>query len=509
MNEQINRRNLMIGVGAASLAPSLSDVVPVRPITPEDIDLYQAAAALQARETFWAYRQYINGPDMALGWWQEEVAYHLQEFYEDLIAGKRPVLLLSSPPQHGKTTQVTDFISWISGKAPGKRTMFTSYSDDLGVGVNLALQRIYDGDKYKKCFDLRISGDNVVTQAGRYLRNSSILEYIGQKGSFRNTTVNGQINGLGLDLGVIDDPIKGRKEAQSKTQRDAAWGWLTDDFFGRFSKDAGFIMIMTRWHIDDPAARFIERFPNTKVLAYKAIATKDETYRRAGEALFPEHKPIEFLNIRKQLMTAAGWESVYQQEPIVSGGETFPIEMIDIIPQINRKDVRRSVRYWDKAGTEDGGAYTSGCLMHLMKDGTFCVESIVRGQWKALDREKHIKNTAASDASFCPNLDIWVEQEPGSGGKESVEATIRMLAGYRAHADRVSGKGTKEIRAEPYAAQVQGGNVSIKAADWNRDFLDEHETWPGSKYKDQVDSSAGAFNKLANAGEYDTSLSWV
>lgn len=479
-----------------------------RSLTNEDIDLYMALAALEARQTFWAYRQYLNS-DMLLGWYQEEVAYELQQFYDDLVAGKRPVLLLSTPPQHGKTTTVTDFISWVSGKLPDLRTMFTSYSDDLGVGVNLALQRIYDSEKYKACFETRISGDNVVTQAGRYLRNSSILEYVGHKGSFRNTTVNGQINGLGLDLGIIDDPIKGRKEAQSKTNRDSAWNWLTDDFFGRFSKDAGFIMIMTRWHIDDPAARFIERFPNTKVLKYKAIAVEDEPYRKAGEALFPEHKPLDFLEIRKSLTTQVGWESVYQQEPIVGGGDTFPIDMFVIENVIVRKDIRRSVRYWDKAGTEDGGAYTSGCLMHCMKDGTFLVEDLVRGQWKASEREKMIKQTAKLDAAICPNLEIWIEQEPGSGGKESAENTVKMLAGYNVHADRVSGQGSKEVRAEPYAAQVQQGNVALNGKGlWVRPFMEEHEVWPG-KYKDQVDSAAGAFNKLVLGDGYDTSLNWV
>jgi phage terminase large subunit-like protein len=57
---------------------------------------------------------------------------------------------------------------------------------------------------------------------------------------------------------------------------------------------------------------------------------------------------------------------------------------------------------------------------------------------------------------------------------------------------------------------VQAGNVMLKAASWNRDFLDEHETFPGGKRKDIVDAAAGAFNKLAApALGYDTSLAWI
>ena len=74
-------------------------------------------------------------------------------------------------------------------------------------------------------------------------------------------------------------------------------------------------------------------------------------------------------------------------------------------------------------------------------------------------RPRSSRETAQSDAAFCSNYAVWIEQEPGSGGKESVENTIRMLRGYRAYADKVTGN--KELRAEPYAAQVQGGDVRL------------------------------------------------
>jgi len=109
---------------------------------------------------------------------------------------------------------------------------------------------------------------------------------------------------------------------------------------------------------------------------------------------------------------------------------------------------------------------------------------------------------------FGLNIEIHVEQEPGSGGKESAERTIQNLRGYSAYADRVTGD--KETRAEPYAAQVQVGNVDLLRGPWNQDFVDEHETFPTGKYKDQVDAAAGAFSKLIITGSsYDDSYGWV
>jgi predicted phage terminase large subunit-like protein len=82
-----------------------------------------------------------------------------------------------------------------------------------------------------------------------------------------------------------------------------------------------------------------------------------------------------------------------------------------------------------------------------------------------------------------------------------------MLAGFKVRADRVTGN--KVDRAQPYAAQVQGGNVFLLPGEWNRAFLDEHETFPAGKFKDQVDAAAGAFSKLTTGSTYDTSMKWV
>jgi predicted phage terminase large subunit-like protein len=466
-----------------------------RALTQSDLALIEAEACVEAQESLWAYRQHIN-PFMKRGWWQREVANQLQKFFEDFKQGKRPKLLLQSPPQHGKSISVVDFVSWVAGHDPSNKVIYSSFSDRLGIRANLRLQRTYDSERYKKVFpNTKISAENIVTQSGRWLRNREIIEYCDTEGYFRNTTVNGTINGEGLDIGVIDDAIKGRAEASSKTVRDKTWDWLTDDFGARFSDHAALLMITTRWHVDDPAGRMIERYPDLRVLRYPALAEHDEPHRRKGEPLFPEFKSLTFLLARKGEMTQAGWESVYQQSPIIVGGGSFPIDKFTIIPQCpSRNEVKRSVRYWDKAGSKGTGAFTVGVLMHMLNDGRFVISNVKREQLGAFEREKLIKNTAETDNSDGWVVDTFTEQEPGSGGKESAERTIVNLAGFNAYKDRV--RGNKELRAEPYAAQVQAGNVFLVAGKWNDDFVDEHETFPSGKYKDQVDAAGGAFAKL-------------
>jgi predicted phage terminase large subunit-like protein len=211
---------------------------------------------------------------------------------------------------------------------------------------------------------------------------------------------------------------------------------------------------------------------------------------------------LEFLLERKRALSQASWESEYQQNPIIVGGGIFPIDKLQVLPFWDRKDIKRSVRYWDKAATaSDDAAYTAGVLMHSMHDGRFVIEHVVRGQWSALEREQKIKYWAEQDRKAIKgSYEIGVEQEPGSGGKESAETTIRMLAGYRVYADKVTG--LKEVRAQPFAAQVQGGNVWLVAGAWHDAYRDELETFPSGKWKDQVDASTGAFTRLTNGPQY-------
>lgn len=455
-----------------------------------DLDLIEQSMILQARRSFWAYRQYMN-PKMKKGWWQKEVATELQCFIDDFMAGMKPMLVIQAPPQHGKSFQIIDLISWLAGHNPDCKAIYTAFSERLGIRANLRLQRIYDSAKYQNVFpETRINHNNTVTVSGQYLRNREILEYVDREGGFRNTTVRGAITGEGLDLGIIDDPMKGREDANSERIRDKTWEWFTDDFFTRFSEDAAFLSILTRWHIDDPIGRLIEHYPQVRVLSYPAIAVKDETHRKKGEPLFPEHKSLEFLERRRAIMSASSWESLYQQNPIIDAGSMFKVDQFKIVSAPPAK-IMHTVRFWDKAGTEGDGAYTAGVKVSRLKDGSFYIHDTVRGQWSAANRERKIKQTAETDGF---KTHIWVEQEPGSGGKESADNTIKNLAGYVCRKDKVTG--SKETRADPYAVQVEIGNVYMERGDWNREFIEEHRQFPNGKYKDQVDAAAGAFSKV-------------
>ena len=453
----------------------------------------------RARRSFAYYRRLIH-PNMKRGWWQEHAAAELERFYRGMVAGERPKLVLQAPPQHGKSELIVDFVSWVAGQDPDLKTIYASFSERLGVRANLRLQRLYDSPLYAGIFPgTGVNQTNTVSVSGHYLRNREVLEYVGREGYFRNTTVNGSVTGESLDVGVIDDPLKGRAEANSPTVRNRTWEWMMDDFFTRFSNDAGMLSILTRWHTDDPIGRLIEEMSGVRVVSYPALATDgaalpegDPREPGSGEPLFPEHKSLDFLLERKKAMLAANWEALYQQNPYIVGGGLFAVGMFgyrDAPPA--PKYIARSVRYWDKAGTDGGGDWTAGVLMHLLTDGRYVVEDVVRVQASPGERERIIRETAERDG---PGVMIRLEQEPGSSGKDSAQATVSNLAGFRAKAERVTG--SKKLRAEDYAAQVEGGNVELVRGPWVRDFVHEHELFDGGPHDDQVDAASGAFRAL-------------
>jgi len=458
--------------------------------------LYKEAVLREARNNFYAYRKLIN-PKNTWGWWQKEISEELQSFTESMLAGERPKLVIQAPPQHGKSTQIVDYISWMAGRNPDFRTIYTSFSERLGIRANLKLQRLYDSEIYKEVFpDTRINGSNVVTISGQYLRNREILEYVGHAGFFRNTTVKGSITGESLDLGVIDDPIRGRADANSEAMRDAAWNWFTDDFFTRFSEKAGLLAILTRWHIDDPIGRLINADPDIRVLTYQAIATKDEDHRKAGEPLFPELKSKEFLEERKQVMSHSHWEALYQQNPTIQEGNLFKPDRMDICDAM--PDVTAFVRAWDLAGTEKSMAshdpdWTVGAKVGLLRNGRWILSDIVRLRGTPEEVESAIVNTAKRDGT---NTRIWIPQDPGQAGKAQVAYLTRQLSGFSVSSNPVSGD--KVTRAEPFAAQVNVGNVSMLRAPWNDALVAEMRVFPNGTHDDQIDALSDAFSNLNN-----------
>ena len=131
--------------------------------------------------------------------------------------------------------------------------------------------------------------------------------------------------------------------------RDRTWNWFVDDFCTRFAANGALLVIMTRWHVDDLLGRFIERVPGVRVLRFPAICEHDDNYRRAGEPLFPELKPLDFLLEQQKLLTEPSWQALYQQIADHRRRRHFPDREAQHASDVRSSRILKSGRYLDKA----------------------------------------------------------------------------------------------------------------------------------------------------------------
>lgn len=464
----------------------------------DSISLIEELACAKARESFYFFRRYIHKTQPKTGWFVKETSASVQQFYDDLIAGKRPYLVIESPPQHGKSRLIIEFIAWLAGKNPEKATIYTSFSHRLGTKANSQIQNILDSERFKRIFKTRIGVSNVVTIANRPKRNQELVEFINEKGeflggSFRNTTVNGSITGESLDLGVIDDPIKDRAEAGSSTIRDKTWEWFTDAFFTRFAESAGMLIILTRWHIDDVVGR-LKQVPklNLKVLSYKAIATENEQNRKEGEALFHEHKSLDFLLERKSVMSSANWEALYQQNPVILGGEVIKTDGFDYYEVLPAQLDYRAI-YVDTAQKTGEHNDYSVAQCWGKKDGKIYLIDQIRGKWEAPELRRRleafwVKHNAYDSVMFGSLREMGVEDKVSGTGviqdfRVSTQIPIKPIP-------RESRLG-KYARVQDVLAYIESGRVSLpRNSDYLNDFLAECEAFradDGHSHDDMVD----------------------
>jgi hypothetical protein len=225
---------------------------------------------------------------------------------EKVESGETKRLMITYPPQHGKTEHATRrFPAWYLGRNPSDKIMSTAYSASKAERESKRCRAILDLPVYEAIFP------DVSVKPGM---DTAAFWGLGQGGQMLAAGVGGGITGEGADLLIIDDPVKDREEAESDTYREKTWDWFTGVASTRLSQNGAIIVIMTRWHQDDLAGRLLATEPDRwKVLKFPAI---DDD----GNVLWPEKYGLDYLKQQKKLVGTYDWSSLYQGEPTAKGG---------------------------------------------------------------------------------------------------------------------------------------------------------------------------------------------
>ena len=433
-------------------------------------------------------------------WWMAPHLEFLNRAVYEACWGIGPDrLIVTMPPRHGKSEFCSKYTpAWFLNQWPDKRVILSSYEADFAAGWGLKARELIDQNSSV----LGVSVSKASNARDRW-------DIAGRDGGMVTAGVGGAITGKGAHLLLIDDPVKNSEQADSPTYRAKAWDWWQSTASTRIEPGGVAIVIQTRWHEDDLAGRLIEdNSENWRVINFPAMAEGEDILGRSeGQALWPQRYDEAALERIKRRSGSRWWSALYQQRPTAAEGDMFLREWFETVP--HSPDVTRMdgiVRYWDKAGTQGGSDYSCGLLMCRV-GSMFYVMDVVHGQWSSDARNKIMLETARQDHDdYGGQVVTWVEQEPGSGGKESAEFSVKLLAGHTVKVERVTGD--KVTRARPLASQYESGNVRLCRAAWNRDYIDEMAVFPNGAHDDRVDGSSGAFNKLSGSRETDLA-SWL
>ena len=453
--------------------------------------------------TFW---DHISADELQWNWHIEYLCEKLSEMARRVAKGlpRENDIIINIPP--GTTKSITCsvmFPAWCWTNWHWMRFIASSYSGALAMEQAELSRELVRSDKFQKLFpDINIKRDKD-TKSNFRITKEMPDGTTALGGSRFSTSVGGTLTGFHGHILIVDDPLDPNR-AVSETELASANRWIDQTLSTRKIDKAvtPTVLIMQRLHQNDCTGHLMNKKKNIfhicipgEIRNYKHKVKPVELIDNYQENLLdPKRMPEEVLTDMEENLGQYGYAGQVGQDPTPPGGGMFKVDHFQAIDQMPAPvNVVYSLRYWDKAGTEGGtGARTAGVKIHRLKSGKYLISDVKAGRWSTDQRERIIRETAEADGK---NTVIYFEQEPGSGGKESAESTIKNLAGFSAYADRPTGD--KVYRADPYSVQVNNGNVMLLRGEWNHEFKEEHRYFPFGTTKDQVDAGAGAFNKIA------------
>lgn len=446
----------------------------------------------------------------------QAVWYHkvLCSYLDKWVSGEIKRLMIFTPPRHGKSELVSRRLpAYILGKNPDAEIISASYGSDLAKRMNKDVQRIIDSKEYRNLFpDTTLSGKNAKPDidGGSWLRNSDMFEVVEYKGTYRGAGVGGAITGMGMHYGIIDDPVKNRQDASSPTISQAIYDWYTSTFRTRQIGDASILLTVTRWDEEDLAGRLLtiakndpdaDQWTVVKLPAICDGSGSEDDIREEGQALWPDMYSEKSLKATKASISEADWASLYQQSPVVAGGNIYKYDWWDIEAGRNRYSVsdhrmRNQVigrfMFVDtamKSGMDND--YSAISVFELLPDYRIRLVDVWREKIDSAFLPDKIEELAYRWNSD-ERLQTVIIEDKGSG-TTSIQSLRRSTAPWLANMiEEFTPAGTKEYRAKQASIWCHRDMALLP-------YPHESLIW----YKDTIDQQDGEIFKFPNAKNDD------
>lgn len=471
----------------------------------------QAAAELlrrrRARESLVAFAQAVEIPGAPISDDPDEWLFHpietgvadhhvvLMNAIQACIEKPFGRLMIFMPPGSAKTTYTSIVApAWAMGKVPGYRVIGLSYSDVPAHRSSRRTRQLVKSPQYRSIWERPVTLMRGSSEVKEWtLTNDSAALWSGLLGS---------ITSARCDLGIIDDPVSGREDADSETMRRKIRQAYEDDFLTRLKPNASIILMMTRWHLDDLAGSILpEDYAGESgdilcrdgqvwtVLNVPAKAERkdDPLGRKLGEYLWPEWFTPKHWAIYEG--NARTWNALYQQRPTAGSGGLF------------EADHEQRYTKTPKGATwiqSTDFAYTKRAL-DTNPDFT---ENVVCGITTEDDGKKHLwleagysdqaplNVTSAKCVAFKKTYDLsdWLIEKPSKAyvapyiDQEMMDQDLLIPVTW------MPGGQDKIAKAASFRALWQAGRVHVKAGPWGNKLVAQLLEFPFGRYDDKVDA---------------------
>lgn len=382
--------------------------------------------------------------------------YSVLEAYAE---GRIKRLIVSVPPQHGKSVGATTLLpAYMLGLDPDMRIAIASYSGTLASKFNRRVQRILDSKEYAEIFP-----NTTIKQGTKplgYIRTSDEVEIVGYKGELISVGREGSLTGNRVDCFILDDLYKDAMEAQSPVVRENCWEWYTSVVRTRMHNASRELIVFTRWHEEDLIGTLLRNEPCRElrsmadideagsdewlVLNFEALKSSAPTEldpRQEGEALWPEQQSVELLQSKRRL-DPAHFEAMYQGHPSSKEGFLYGdnFREYELLP----RDIVTSACYTDTA--DAGDDYLCSIAYSVDTDGIIYVTDVVYSR----EPMEHTERLVAAMLSEANTRKVYVESN--NGGRGFARSLQRLLPTVKVEWFHQSGN--KEARILSNSATV-------------------------------------------------------
>jgi len=394
-------------------------------------------------------------------------------------------LMIFEPPGSAKSTYASVVgTTYAMGKHPGLRCLMTSYAATPIIRHSKRARQIASSPEFSSIWGAQVVGGSNAADEWE-LTNGSGMFAAGLMGGLTSSR---------CDLGIIDDPVAGREEAESETIRKKTRAAYDDDFLTRLKPKASIIIIQTRWAQEDLAGSILPEDYDGRsgpvacrdgqvweVLNIPAQCERedDPVGRQIGEYLWPEWFSERHWNMYKA--NARTWSSLYQQRPVPDEGIYFKRE------NLSRYNVTPEPVRWymssDFATKKDAGDYTGHLVVGIDDEGDIFIED---GFNEQVETDKGVGAGINLVKQYKPQ--IWLGE---SGPIESaigpeVKRQMRKRQTYAAR-ELLPSIADKVARVRGFAARVSAGTVHVKAGAFGDHLIEQLISFPAGRYDDLVD----------------------